>query len=103
MATRILLDYARKHKAGKRGGGQEKVSLTEAGEAIETPAEEVLALSEALDKLSAFDARQAKIVELRYFAGLKSDETAEVLEISTALVKKEWSLAKAWLFREMRQ
>ncbi|MFQ5627466.1 MAG: sigma-70 family RNA polymerase sigma factor [bacterium] len=100
---RILLDYARKYKTGKRGGGQQKVSLTEAGEIPEAHIEEVLALSEALDKLGVLDERQAKIVELRYFAGLKIDETAEAMGISPALVKKEWSMAKAWLIREMRQ
>ncbi len=98
---RILVDYARARRADKRGGGQVLLSLEEAGELAVTQAEELIALDEALSRLAQHDARQARIVECRYFAGLTIEETAVALGVSPGTVKMGWSMAKAWLFREM--
>jgi RNA polymerase sigma factor (TIGR02999 family) len=100
---RVLVDYARKHKAAKRGGGQEKIPLEEAAVVSEAPAEELLVLDEALGKLKLLDERQSHIVELRYFGGLTIEETAQALGISPTSVKREWSMAKAWLYQQVRQ
>jgi RNA polymerase sigma factor (TIGR02999 family) len=99
---RILVDHARQHQAAKRGGGQPKISLEEATDMAEQRPEEVIAVHEALNKLAAFDERQSDVVELRFFGGHTIEETAEILAISTATVKREWNMAKAWLYREMR-
>jgi RNA polymerase sigma factor (TIGR02999 family) len=101
MIRRILVDYARNRHAGKRGGHALKLSLDEA---IELPKQrdlDLMALDDALDGLATVDPQQARIVELRFFAGLSIDETAEVLRISPATVKRDWVSAKAWLYREM--
>ena len=102
IMRRILVDYARGQKAAKRGGDNLTVALDEAF-GVAQPDQEVdlLALDTALQRLEAFDPLQARIVELRYFTGLKTDETAEVLGISVATVGREWAMAKAWLFREL--
>ncbi len=100
---RILVDYARQHCAAKRGKGMPKVSLTEANAFTRGSAEEVLQLDEALQRLQAFDERQSKIVELRFFSGLTIEETANVLAISPATVKREWNMARAWLYKEISQ
>ncbi len=102
IMRRILVDYARSQKAAKRGGEHLTVALEEAF-GVAHPAQNVdlLALDTALQRLETFDPQQAQIVELRYFAGLKTDETAEVLGISLATVGREWSMAKAWLYREL--
>ena len=101
MMRRILVDYARKEKAGKRGGRLPRVTLDE-GVAASPPEEiDILALHEALDKLAELDPRQAEVVELRCFAGATIEETAEALGISPAPVKREWATAKAWLHREV--
>jgi RNA polymerase sigma-70 factor, ECF subfamily len=98
---RILVDYARKRHAARRGGP----SLSLPGEETVGPDGrrdlDLIWLDEALDRLAALDARQSRIVELRYFTGLTIKETAEVLAISTATVKREWDFARAWLHREM--
>ncbi len=97
----ILVDYARKRNSQKRGEGQTILSLNEAlGIAVQSD-EDILALDEALKKLESFDAGLNKIVELRFFAGLNVEETASVLGSSASTVKREWSLARAWLFREL--
>lgn len=102
LMRRILIDHAREHLAAKRGGGAKSVTLSgvdlpnDSDEAID-----VLALHEALDRLTALDERQGKIVELRYFGGLSIEEAAETLEISPATVKREWATARAWLKREL--
>jgi RNA polymerase sigma factor (TIGR02999 family) len=100
---RILVDYARGHQAAKRGGGQPKISLDEAANLPEGRSEEMVALDEALTRLTAIDKRQGRIVELRFFGGLTIEETAQLLALSAATVKREWNMAKAWLYREMRQ
>jgi RNA polymerase sigma factor (TIGR02999 family) len=104
MMRRVLVDHARRKKAIKRDAGPgEPVSIS----GVPSPAREadpvdVLALNTALSELAQMDPRQAEIVEMRYFAGLTVEEVAEVLEISTATVKREWSTAKMWLRRQMR-
>lgn len=94
---RILLDNARKHISAKRGKG-EKISLEDAGEIVADTNESLIELDLALQELEKFDEKQAKIVELRYFGGMTIEETAEVLQISPATVKREWQMARAWLF-----
>jgi RNA polymerase sigma factor (TIGR02999 family) len=96
----ILVDYAVRRKAQKRGGDRERVSFEE-DFLTEEQADEVLALHEALESLKALDARQASVVECRFFGDLTIDETAEVLGVSNATVSREWALARAWLNREV--
>ncbi len=100
---RILVDYARHAQAAKRGGGAAHVTLEDAVGLRVTQEPDLLALDEALDLLASFDPRQARIVEYRFFSGLTIEETASVLEISPATVKRDWTLAKAWLYRTMSQ
>jgi len=102
MMRRILVDHARVHAAEKRGGGAEKVPLTEAIAMSQRQPAELLALDECLARLAAVDAQQGRIVELRVFAGLSVQETADVLGISPATVKRDWAVAKAWLLHEVR-
>jgi RNA polymerase sigma-70 factor (ECF subfamily) len=103
MMRRILVDYARRKMYAKRGGAAAiHVSLDQAALVSNEPSAEVTALDEALTRLESLDARQARIVELRFFGGLTIKETAEAMEISVDMVKREWSTAKAWLYREMK-
>lgn len=97
---RILLDNARRHTAEKRGGG-EKVFLEDIGEIAVEANENLIELDLALRELEEFDPQQAKVVELRYFGGLTIEETAEVLKISPATVKREWTMARAWLYEKV--
>ncbi len=101
MMRRILVDYARSHLYAKRGAGAVHVSLDQVGLASNEPTAEVTALDEALTKLESIDPQQARVVELRFFGGLTIKETAEAMGISVDMVKREWSTAKAWLYREM--
>ena len=103
MMRRILVDYARSRHYAKRGGGGQRVSLDEAMLASEARAAEVVALDEALTALSDVDQRKSQIVELRFFGGLSIDETSEVLGVSPGTVKRDWTLAKAWLHREINR
>jgi len=98
---RILIDSARRHAAEKRGGQQEKISLDEAPVLSLEPDNNLLELDEALTRLNEIDQQQSRIVELRYFGGLTIEETAEVIGTSTATVKREWSMARAWLYQEL--
>jgi RNA polymerase sigma factor (TIGR02999 family) len=102
MMRRILVDHARTKNAAKRGDGACKVTLDEGLVATEDRDVNVLALDEALSKLAQFDQQQSQIVELRFFAGLSIEDTSEVLKISPATVKRDWAMAKAWLYREMQ-
>lgn len=103
LMRRILVDHARAHRAEKRGSGLPKVAITEAiAMSREQPAE-LLALDESLAHLSSVDPQQGRIVELRVFAGLTVEETAEVLGVSPATVKRDWAVAKAWLLRQIRK
>src|SRR5436190_6193042 len=97
----ILVDHARSYAYAKRGGGARKIALDEAMIISEERAAEVVALDEALGQLAEIDPRQSRIVEMRFFGGLTIEETAEVLSLSPATIKREWSTAKAWLFHEM--
>jgi RNA polymerase sigma factor (TIGR02999 family) len=101
MMRRILVDYARSHLYAKRGAGAVHVSLDQVGLASDEPTAEVTALDEALGKLESIDPQQARVVELKFFGGLTIKETAEVMGISVDMVKREWSTARAWLYREM--
>lgn len=98
---RVLVDYARKKRAGKRGGAEIRVSLVEAANLAKPGELDVVALNDALEELASIDQRQFRVVELRYFGGLTIEETAEVLGVSAGTVKNEWSLAKAWLYRNL--
>jgi RNA polymerase sigma factor (TIGR02999 family) len=101
LIRRILVDHARGRMAAKRGAAVCKLSLDEA---IETPGArdlDLAALDDALNALARIDLQQSRIVELRFFTGLSIEETAEVLHISPATVKRDWTTAKAWLFREI--
>jgi len=98
---RILVDHARSHQYAKRGGGAPKVSLDDAPIPGTEPAPDILALDEAMQELESKDPRKCRIVEFKFFGGLSTEETAEVLAISTATVEREWRAAKAWLYRAM--
>ena len=97
----ILVDHARRHASVKRGGGARKLELDEALVVSQQKASEVIALDEALKQLALIDPRQSRIVELRFFGGLSVEEAAEVLHVSPATIKREWSTAKAWLYHEL--
>ncbi len=97
----ILVDYARKRKAVKRGEGKTLLSLDDSNIMVNQTEEQILNLDEALSKLEKIEERSSKIVELRFFSGLSIEETAEVLNISVATVKRDWKFAKAWLYREI--
>lgn len=102
VMRRILLDYARQHKAEKRGGVDENVALEEGSIIVQgEKSAELLALDEALENLAKIDEMKAKIVELRYFGGLSVEETAEVLGVSAITVKRHWRMAKAWLYGQL--
>jgi RNA polymerase sigma factor (TIGR02999 family) len=103
LMRHILVDHARARQADKRGGGATLVSLDDAGEHIagEQTSIDILALDHALSRLERFDPRQSEVVELRYFGGLSVDETAAALNVSAATVKREWTVARAWLLREL--
>jgi len=102
IMRRILVDYARRHHASKRGGDLYKLSLDEALVTSEEKGADLLALDEALERLAAIDQRQSRVVELRVFAGLTLEETAQALNISPSTVRREWSMAKAWLHRQIK-
>src|SRR5438045_5647083 len=101
LMRRILVDYARSRNYLKRGGGALQVSLDETLIVSEERAAEVLALDDVLKGLAEFDIRKSNIVELRFFVGLSIDETAEVLGVSPGTVMRDWTLAKAWLKKQM--
>ncbi|MFN0084999.1 MAG: sigma-70 family RNA polymerase sigma factor [Blastocatellia bacterium] len=97
----ILVDYARAKQYEKHGGGAKQVSLDEALVVSVERAAELVALDDALKELAKIDARKSRVVEMRYFGGLSVEETAIVLNVSTITVMRDWSLAKAWLHREL--
>jgi RNA polymerase sigma factor (TIGR02999 family) len=101
LMRRVLVDEARRRQAQKYGGGAIQVSLTNAEGIAQGKSADMVALDDALNELATFDERQSKIVELRFFGGLSLEETAEALKVSTRTVQREWSLAQAWLFREL--
>ncbi len=99
---RILVDYARGHLRGKRGCGHKMVALDEALVFSPEQSLEFLELDESLERLAQLDPRQSKVVELRFFAGLTVEETADALQVSAKTVKRDWSVAKAWLHGDLR-
>jgi RNA polymerase sigma-70 factor, ECF subfamily len=101
MMRRILVTHAEAHHAVKRGGHAQKLSLDDAVSFFEEENVDLLALNEALARLSELDQRQSEIVELRFFGGLTNEEVGEALHVSPATVKREWNMAKTWLFREL--
>jgi RNA polymerase sigma factor (TIGR02999 family) len=103
VMRRILVDYARRHCAEKRGSGRPALPLD--GVAVPAPGTDVdlVALDQLLDRLAAIDAQQSRIVELRFFGGLTVEETAEALGLSPTRVKNEWTMARAWLFAELQK
>ncbi len=101
LMRRILVDYARSRQYAKRGGGASALPLDEGLIVAPERAAEMIALDEALTELAKHDERKARIVELRFFAGMSIDETSELLGVSPGTVMKDWTLAKAWLQREM--
>lgn len=102
VMRQILIDYARKHNAEKRGAGQPHTLLDGKQISLGERTDELLALDEALERLSALDERLGRVVEYRFFGGLTIEETAEVLDISAMTVKRDWRKAKAWLYRELK-
>ncbi len=101
LMRRILVDFARARGYDKRGGGAQAVELDEAAVMAGDKDTDMVALDEALNSLAEMDARQSRVVELRFFGGLSVEESAEVLKVSPATVRRDWSLARAWLRREM--
>jgi RNA polymerase sigma-70 factor, ECF subfamily len=101
LMREILIDYARTRNRAKRGGGQTPICIEDAGELAAAHEVDLMALDEALNVLERIDTQQRQIVELRYFGGLNIEETAEVLGVSPATVKRDWRMAKAWLHREL--
>lgn len=102
LMRQILVDYARARCAVKRGSGIERVTLSAAeGHNVDLDTTQMLGLDAALEKLSQLNERQAKVVELKYFGGLSNEEVAAALDCSTGTVKRDWVVAKTWLFREL--
>src|SRR5437016_5428592 len=101
LMRRILLMHARRHHAAKRGGSVPRISLDDAVVFTREQSADLLALDELLNRLAELDPQQARVVELRFFGGLSVEETANLMEISTVTVKRDWAMAKAWLAREM--
>ena len=101
LMRRILVDFARSRGYQKRGGGLARVSLDDAATVCSEPDQNLLELDDALQSLAEVDPRKSKVVELKFFGGLSTDETAEVLRVSRETVVRDWRLAKVWLLREM--
>lgn len=97
----ILIDYARAKNSRKRGGWQDRVTLADDLMTTRQPSEEIIALDDALKRLTELDARKVRVVEMKYFGGLKIEEIAAVLKVSPETVKRDWSFARTWLLREM--
>lgn len=101
IMRRVLVDAARTRNRAKRGRGQLHVSLSEAANLPAAENVDLVALNDALNTLEALNARQSRVVELRFFGGLSLEEVAHVLDVSVATVRRDWSLAQAWLYREL--
>jgi RNA polymerase sigma factor (TIGR02999 family) len=100
---RLLVDYGRRRRALKRDAPIQRLESDVPGVDLSDAYDEMLAISEALERLSAIDPRQVRIVELRYFGGLTEEETAEVLGVSTRTVKRDWTVARTWLHAELKE
>lgn len=103
VMRRVLLDHARQHLAGKRGGGRQRVSLDDEALSVEERAEILVAMDEALDRLRHLDERATRVVECRFFAGMTEEETAEVLGVTDRTVRRDWVKAQAWLYQTLRE
>ena len=103
LMRRILVDFARSHRSQKRGGGIPALQLDEALIVSREQGADLVALDEALNELAEKDSRKSRVVELRFFAGLTTKETAHVLQVSVETVMRDWRLAKAWLWRQLEQ
>ena len=101
LMRRVLVDMARARQNLKRGGGAQRISLTEALEIMPAKNLDLIALDDALQALEVLDPRRSQVVELRFFSGLSVEETAEVLKVSPETVKRDWRLARVWLLREL--
>jgi RNA polymerase sigma factor (TIGR02999 family) len=101
VMRRILVDYARERARVKRGGGAFRISLSDADHLAILQRTDLVALDDALNALEKFDPRKSKVIELRFFGGLSLQETADVLQVSVGTVRRDWSLARAWLYREL--
>ena len=101
VMRRILVDYARERARIKRGGGAFRISLSDADHLAILQRTDLVALDDALNALEKFDRRKSKVIELRFFGGLSLQETADVLQVSVGTVRRDWSLARAWLYREL--
>lgn len=101
IMRRILVDHARGRRASKRGDGWDAVSLNHAALPAPQRAPDLIALDDALTRLANLDERQSRVVEMRFFAGMNEDETGKVLGISSRTVKRDWRIARAWLFKEL--
>ena len=102
LMRRILVDFARSRDYAKRGGGLRQISLAEAAIAPYQQSADLVALDDALNALAELDPRQSRVVELRFFGGLKLEEIAEVLNVSVSTVRRDWRLAQAWLYHELK-
>ena len=102
VMRRVLVDYARQHRAEMRGGGRKRVELEEGLAITADNVDDVLMVDELLERLKADRPRQARVVELRYFGGLSFDQIAPLLEVSSRSAKRDWALARIWLFQQMR-
>jgi RNA polymerase sigma-70 factor, ECF subfamily len=102
LMRQVLVDHARQHRAAKRGGSLQKLPLNETFVFSEEKSAELLALDQALDRLAEQDVRQSQIVEMKFFAGLRTEDIAEVLKLSPRTVKREWMMARAWLHQEIK-
>lgn len=103
MMRRVLIDHARTHATEKRGGGAVHLSIEDVQVPVEERAANFVAMDEALERLSQFNERGRKIVEMRFYAGMSDEEIAEVLGVSTRTVLRDWKAARVWLFRELSQ
>src|ERR1700674_1153995 len=103
VMRRMLIDHARARRTAKREGGLRRVPLEEPLLLTEDQSDELLALNDALERLGQIDARQSRVVEMRFFGGLTVEETADAMSISPKTVKRDWTVARAWLYREMQK
>jgi RNA polymerase sigma-70 factor (ECF subfamily) len=103
VMRRILVDFARSHQNLKHGGNARQITFDEAAVISAEPDANLIALDQALNALSALDPRQSQVVELRFFGGLSLEETAEALKTSVGTVRRDWTLARAWLRRELKR
>ncbi len=101
VMRRILTDHARQHRAARRGAGRAKLNIDDVVVIGPSPSSEIDALDEALTRLAAFAPRQAKVVEMRFFGGMTEDEIAEILNLSSRTIKRDWIIARAWLYGEL--